>query len=387
MDSSARQSRTHALLSAAAATVMALALLFAWAGSAQAKPPRDFFGVVPQAELSDHDFELMQRDGVGMVRQLFYWPGIEPERGSYNWSGLDAVMRRATAARIRVFPVLYGTPGWAQSAKRNRKCGASCGPGKSARDDFAAFAREAVERYGPGGAFWTDQPGPIPGCELPVVCRREVPCECTNPLPITAWQLWSEPNSPKYFGPRPRVGQYAQMFRAAAAKIESVHRGAEVITGGMWGPRGANGVIPTATYLRKLYRVNGMRRAIDSVAVHPYSSRFSKVKAQVRSVRNQVKRSGDGGAGMWVTELGWASGGPKRSGLVKNRQEQARLLRKSYRLLADNRGRWNVRSVHWYSWRDTGNRGICDWCPKSGLRTKNGGAKPAVRAFRRLAPG
>ena len=386
-----------------AGLLLAFVLAATISAPASAKAPRTFFGVVPQSQPDAADFSLMREDGVGIVRQLFLWPAIEPFRGSYDWSGTDAAIRQAAEAGVRVFPVLYGTASWAQSARLNRRCGVACAPrSRKAKKGFARFARAAAARYGPGGRFWTAPPPPPPPpppgepppedpCLVPpLLCKRATEDlarkRAAGDLPIEAWQIWNEQNSRKYYGPRPNVRRYAALLEGAANHIRREDPKAEVILGGMWGPPDADVVVPTEEYLQRLYRIRGVKSAFDSVAVHPYAGRFSSVVSQLRGVRKVLQRAGDRRTGMWVTEVGWASGGPQREALVKSPSEQAKLLRASYRLLLRKRKAWNVRSVHWYSWRDTStNANICAWCPQSGIRTSDGGEKPSTRAFRRLA--
>jgi hypothetical protein len=48
--------------------------------------------------------------------------------------------------------------------------------------------------------------------------------------------------------------------------------------------------------------------------------------------------------------------------------------------------RFRLRGVFWYSWRDRpSGESHCSWCNYSGLRTKDGAAKPAWGAFKRAA--
>jgi len=368
------------------ASLLAGAVLAVEPASAK-KPPNDFYGVVPQVALESEDFTQMQGDRVGIVRQLFLWPAIEPYRGQYDWSLTDEVMRQASSTGIEVFPVLYGTPSWAQSEKMNSRCGVTCAPStQQARAGFARFARAAVARYGPGGTFWTHPPPPQPPpsdpCLVPpLLCKRGGLGE----TPIEVWQVWNEQNSPKYYGPKVNVGQYARLIAQTSKEIRREDRKADVVLGGMWGPPGTDSVVPTVRYLERLYRVRGSRSSFDSIAVHPYAGRFASVKGQLRGTRRLATRVGDGNVGIWVTELGWASGGPQGQALVKTPAEQARLLRKSFRFLIRKRVEWRIRSVHWYSWRDTDSRAqICSWCPESGLRTSSGGEKPAAATFRAL---
>jgi hypothetical protein len=214
-----------------------------------------------------------------------------------------------------------------------------------------------------------------------------VPCGCPTPLPVHTWQVWNEQNSPKYFAPAPDVGKYAKLLKAASASIRGLDANAEVITGGMWGPPTADEVVPTVQYVRQLYAVPGIQSSFDAVAVHPYSPTLEGVTAQTRAVRKRIVAAGDD-AGIWVTELGWASGGPRDNGLVKSPKGQARLLTSSIEGLLAKRRAWRIRGVLWYAWRDAPPQYTdCDWCPRSGLRNRNGSGKPAARAFRSLALG
>jgi hypothetical protein len=146
-------------------------------------------------------------------------------------------------------------------------------------------------------------------------------------------------------------------------------------------------VIPAVQYLRQLYGVPGVRGSFDAVAVHPYAGSLDGVDEQVKAVLKTIKRAGDD-AGIWVTELGWASGGPRDNGLVKTPKGQARLLTSSITTLIAKRVAWRIRGVLWYAWRDAPPEETdCEWCPMSGLRKQNGSPKPAAKAFKRLAFG
>jgi hypothetical protein len=363
---------------AAALVTLACALAlagFASAASASAhRPPREFFGVVPQTDVTPSDLDRMAANRVATLRVLLYMPNIELAPGQFDWSDSDELVGTAAAHGIRVIPTLYGSPGWLNYLDGDDACGGYCAPASDqTRGAWADFARAAVARYGRDGAFWTST-GHAPA-----------PCGCARPRPIHTWQVWNEQNSPKYFGPGPNVDQYARLLIAAAGAIHGADPSAEVITGGMWGPPGSDYVIPTIDYLRQLYAVPGIESSFDAIAVHPYSPTLDGVTAQTRAVRQEIVAAGDN-ARIWVTELGWASGGLATSGLVKTPKGQARLLTKSIKSLLAKRRAWRIRGVLWYAWRDAPPDGtICDWCPSSGLRNQDGTAKPAARAFRRLA--
>jgi nucleotide-binding universal stress UspA family protein len=372
------------------AVVALIALAGAPSADARGGPTREFFGVVPQTAITPAELDRMAANGVGSVRVNFSMPQIEPGLSEYNWGPTDELVREAAARGIRLIPTVFGTPSWLQVSYGEANCGGICAPdSEGARNAWAEFAAALVARYGPRGSFWAPtQELPTQECQIPLLCRRgPPPCGCTTALPIHTWQIWNEQNSPKYFAPAPNPQRYGRLLVAASARIHAVDPTAEVITGGMWGPPSADEVIPTAQYLRRLYAVPGVKGSFDAVSVHPYASSLDGVDEQVKAVLRVIRAAGDD-AGIWVTELGWASGGPRENGLVKTPKGQARLLTSSITTLVAKRLAWRIRGVLWYAWRDAPPEATdCEWCPKSGLRAQSGAGKPAAKAFRRLVLG
>ena len=91
---------------------------------------------------------------------------------------------------------------------------------------------------------------------------------------------------------------------------------------------------------------------------------------------------------MWVTEIGWAGARPAGEPLRQGPGGQARVLTRALSAYKRERRSFHLRGVFWYSWRDKqGGDAICEWCGHAGLRAKNGSAKPAWRAFVRVARG
>ncbi|MQA74383.1 MAG: hypothetical protein GEU88_08615 [Solirubrobacterales bacterium] len=327
-------------------------------------------GVVPQRGIGHLETGRMADAGIGSLRFWLSWPSVEPERGHYDWSGPDQIVESAAASGIATLPYLYGSPGWAIALDGydcEVKCGAYAPASALTRGAFASFAGAAVRRYGPEGSFWRAHPA------LPH-------------LPIRAWQVWNEQNSPFFFRPRADASSYAALLERTATAVRAVDPGAEVIVGGMWGATSSpSGVIGTGRYLRDLYRVDGASESFDSISVHPYDPRTKGVLAQIRAARRVARRAGDAAAGLWVTEVGWASAGRRNEGLVKGRSGQARMLRRTFTRLIDRAERWNLRGAYWYAWRDTVRGGaVCAWCARAGLLTRGGRAKPAYRALRTL---
>jgi hypothetical protein len=116
----------------------------------------------------------LRASGARVVRTPLLWH--ETQRlpgGPFDWSGSDRRVRASAEARLTVLPVLLGSPAWVAPAPTRAPST------KTGELQFARFALAAVRRYGRGGSFWR---------ENPEVAYR----------PVTAWQVWNEPNTPEY---------------------------------------------------------------------------------------------------------------------------------------------------------------------------------------------
>jgi hypothetical protein len=362
----------------ALATLALAAATLAVAGTAGAAVPKTFYGVVPQAPLTASDFERMGQGRVGTLRFELFWAGVDPTpaAGDYDWSAPDAIVANAAANGIQTLPFIYSTPTWVANGIDGFNCGASsCPPyapkSRSALDAWEGFLRDAVRRYGPGGDFWAENPG------LPE-------------FPIRNWQLLNEQNSPTFYKPKPNVKAYAKVLAAGHDAVTDVDGGAKVILGGMFQTplQGRKPAIESWNYLEKLYKVKGAKKAFDGVAAHPYAAKMKTVIDVVELMRDEMKDARDKRTGLWITELGWASGGPKNP-LNRGPAGQASRLREAFKYFKRKRRKFHVQTVNWYSWRDNADSGVglCTWCPKSGLFSESLAPKPSWDAFTRFTGG
>ena len=236
---------------------------------------------------------------------------------------------------------------------------------------WRTFLEAAVARYGPGGLFWTLNP------TLPE-------------RPIRVWQIWNEMNSPGFYQPQPDVGDYAALLTAASEGIRAQDPLAEILLGGLYRYplRGAKGGIRATDYLKRLYDHAGIETTFDGIAIHPYAARMGGVKAQVRRMLRVVAARGDGSEGIWITELGWASGG-RRNPLNRGPDGQAERLRAAFEWFTAQREALGFRLVAWYAWRDTEPDDVrCSWCAYSGLFESGSlTPKPAWDEFLRFSGG
>ena len=85
------------------------------------------------------------------------------------------------------------------------------------------------------------------------------------------------------------------MVKAAGKAIKSEDPGAEVMLGGMWGPQSLKqgkdkpAVMTYVDYMKRLYRVRGIKRWFDSLAIHPYSANIKGLMIQLREVREVAR--------------------------------------------------------------------------------------------------
>ena len=208
-----------------------------------------------------------------------------------------------------------------------------------------------------------------------------------EPQPIRTWQIWNEQNSPTFYQPAPDVEGYSELVASAADAIRARDPNASIVLGGMFGTP-LNGELPAYTawdFLERMYE-GGAGEYFDGVAVHPYAANLGKVESQIDAIHDEIGAADDD-ATLWVTEIGWASGGPDVP-LNRGEEGQAEQLTDAYEMLLDRRLSWDIETVAWYSWRDTIDP-VCDWCTNSGLFPAESLAepKPSWEAFTALTGG
>jgi hypothetical protein len=334
------------------------------APNAGAAVPRDFIGIASNlADLPDIQAATMRQQaayGIGLERQPFRWRDIETSPGVYDFSVYDAFMRTAATNGLAVLPILVDTPDF-YAARIYFSNGVREISPPTTTAPYQAFVAATVERYGPNGTFWSDNP--------------DVPYR-----PIRSWQMWNEECLAQYWEPRPDPAAYVKLLKAGYLAVKAIDAGAEVVSGGM--PNNSRQGIPFNTYATAMLKA-GAYRYFNTFAIHPYATQLSGVISSVASTRRLLDRYHAKNAKIWATEIGWASAGPASPFNVGTRGQASRLSG----IVADFaklRGRYKIRGVVIYNWRD-------DPLPASGhdffglhtgLLDYSGHAKPSYSALK-----
>jgi hypothetical protein len=366
-----RPAKTTALLLALAAALLAPA-------GAQALPPA-FFGIAPQTALTDRDAAYMKAGGIGSVRWPVNWATVQPKaRGGFDWSSVDPAVEAAARRGLKFLPFLYGTPRWIA----NKPTTLPIDSGR-ARKAWLAFVDAAVKRYGPGGEFWNEHaPGQAAVDYVPAIPR---------PMPIRTWQVWNEANF-FYFAYPVSPSRYARLLKLTYATIKADDPIAKVVLSGLFGnpDEGGKRGMDAAKFLDALYRIPGIERYFDAVALHPYAFHVEDLEELTEEMREVLTENHDPGAALYITEMGWGSqNDPNVVAFEQGIQGQARELRKAYAYLIANRHRLNLKGAYWYSWKDNPEYAACSFCDSVGLFRSGKGfkPKPAWRSFIALSGG
>jgi hypothetical protein len=357
----ARRAWRSALVAIVLAALVASLVAAPTAGAAAVRS--EFFGIVQASTLDNSDLQGMKAIHVRTVRYLFPWYSVEPKNGSFAWSRQDKFIGRLAARGIRAVPTVWGTPHWVNGDYIAHL------PVDHPKDigEWQTFLKAVVKRYGPNGFYWThgyrDQYGPN-----------------ATPLPMTAYQIWNEPNLRKYNTPYPAPRRYGQLVVASHNAIKGADPKAQIILGGM----PATGDVKASDFLGQLYnQVPGIKNDFDAAALHPYASTISGVQNAIVRLRTVMKNHGDATAPLWISEIAWGSAPPDSRGINKGPQGQAKMLTDAYRLILNHRAAWNVQRLFWYHWRDPfKSQASCTFCSSAALLRNNRTKKPAYNAFR-----
>ncbi len=348
-----------------------VALAIGGCGSEEEPPPAphgSFFGVAPDGETNETDYARMAAGGVGTVRVAFAWNAVETTAGNpYDWSAYDRVFLRIAQRGMKPLATVFGTP--AEYAKDPRTAPTE---DDEALDGWVAFLSAAAQRYGTGGQFWE-------------YVEREF--QDIEPSPVQLWEIWNEPNSSTFWRPKPDVRDYGELLERSAEAIGERDPAASIISAGMFATPQSDGAIVSYDFLDELLKREGIDKYLDVVGLHPYGPDTESVIEQVERTHEVIADSGID-ADLWATEVGWGSDPNVKSDLATSPEQQAQLLTDTFRRLFEEREKWDLSGVVWYTWHDPPDAiGACGWCRSAGLLEADRDGKPSWTAYTELAGG
>ena len=300
-----------------------------------------------------------QRLRVGWVRIFVGWSLGEPSPGAYDRSYLNRLadeVRAYKARGVKTLFVVQDTPAWAAGPR-----GAGPAPPADA-DTYARFVAELARVACPG-----------------------------------AIEIWNEADSEPFWRGAPDPAGYTALLRAAYPRIKATDPNVTVVTSGMVGNH--------YEFLQGMY-ASGAAGSFDAVGVHTDTACLLTSPAEFyrepngrvgrfsftgyREVHDVMTANGDGGKGVWMTEIGWNTGSRKanscRDGAVAgtraegvSEKTQARFLELAYRCLAADRA---VRVALWFSLQDVGRRRRLRRPPRPRPARAAGASRPTRRCAR-----
>jgi hypothetical protein len=298
--------------------------------------------------------------GAGVLRQTFNWSDIETYPGHYDFRYYDRWVAKVAAHHMRILAVLATPP-----AFENKVVSKYMSPPKH-NADFARFAVALVQRYGPHGTFWAFNPS------LPKMAIRD-------------WQIWNEPNLAQYWGGHPNAKQYTKLLKTSYKAIKKADKRADVVTAGL--PESLiHGAVRASKFIPQLYRAKA-RKYFDTLATNPYAPTAKGVMKAIKKTRKTMLKYHDRSGHMWMTEVGWGTGGP-HSRFNIGKKGQAKQLKLLVKSMWKAHRKMKIRGLVYYGWRDRAPyppEYKDQWGLHTGLLSASGRPKPALTILKRVA--
>ncbi|MCS6950354.1 MAG: glycoside hydrolase family 5 protein [bacterium] len=168
----------------------------------------------------ERELELLREGGFRTVRMDLFWHEIEKQKGAYDFSDYDVLVRDMTARGIRILFILdYSNQFYDEGVAPYTDEG---------RAAFARYVEAAVKRYAGKGILW---------------------------------EIWNEPNIYPFWRPKPNVEDYAQLAHVVIDTIRRVAPGEFIVAP-------ASSGFPWEFF--ETLGQRGVLQRLDAVTVHPY---------------------------------------------------------------------------------------------------------------------
>lgn len=245
--------------------------------------------------------ELARELGATTIVQFFPWAYVERERGHYDWTLADRIVRHAEMQGLRIIARLGLVPDWARDGKTETL-------NYLTEDLFPAFADYAA-------AFAKHYAGVVDHLII-----------------------WNEPNLSFEWGYQPvDPARYVRLLQASYARIKGANPQAMVLAGALaptLEPRGSAAGLSDLDFLQAMYDL-GAREYFDALAIHSYGFREPPEAEPARDrlnfrrselLREIMLTNDDGHKPVYITESGW-NDHPRWTQAVRPSQRSAYTLR------------------------------------------------------------
>ncbi|MFH0855520.1 MAG: beta-galactosidase [Candidatus Omnitrophota bacterium] len=259
----------------------------------------------------DKAIKLMKEAHVGWVRMDFIWDDIEPVEGKFIFDKYDQIVELLSKNNIHMLGILDYSAGWAAACKKW-----NCPPKNNAL--FVKYAVMVITRY-----------------------KNK----------IKYWEVWNEPDSGAYWSQQDGLKGYCALLKSTYLAAKKADPDCKILNGGLaLGPASIN-----------LLYDNGAKDYFDILNIHFFENPLHG-REVIKGVVNYpklaykiMKRNGDGGKKIWITEIGCP--GLKRGIKTDNwwlgdnpgEKQQAQWLKEVYAELLKDK---NVDKVFWAFFRD-----------------------------------
>ncbi len=266
--------------------------------------------------------------GIKWSREEFNWARIETQRGEFDWSFYDNLVKTAQRHGISVYGLLGYWARWTQPYT------------PEGIDDYCRFAAAAARRY------------------------RGT---------INHWEVYNEPNIFFWQGP---PDMYADLLTKAYQAIKEANPDAEVL-----------GCSTAGIDTKFIKRTMELGAPFDSLTIHPYRRHLDdrEFVSELKKAAEIVQQSDGTPRPIWITEMGWGTHTYHNSAAsdfqVTTQREQACLIARTY---LDVIASGVVANTCWYDFRNDGSDPF-NFEHNMGIITHDFRAKPAYQAYATLA--
>jgi hypothetical protein len=247
------------------------------------------------AKTTDRDLNKLKEAGFGWQKTLFQWRHIEAQKGQFDWSEADRIVKASNAAGIKLIARLDFQPDWSRPDKVFN------GP-PADYQDFGNFVYAFAQRYSSSSVHGR----------------------------VHAVQIWNEQNLNREWGNaainEAQAADYVRLLKMGYEAAKGADPAMVVITGGL-AQTGTNNdeARPDDVYLQWMYDA-GAKDYFDVLGSHGHGYKAPPtvspeeaasnptwgghrffVFRRVEDMREIMVKNGDADKQIWLLEFGWTS--------------------------------------------------------------------------------